>query len=113
MENRRNYYELDNINRVIDFFQENYSRQYSLDEVARLANFSPYYFIRIFKEYTGKSPYEFLLDIKLNEACRLLKEKNKSITEITHLCGFGNSSHFSTLFKRKVGVSPSEYRKQS
>jgi len=111
-ENRRNYYERDNINRIIAFFQENYSQKYSLDEVARLANFSPYYFIRIFKAYTGKSPYEFLMDIKIKEACRLLKEKNKSITEITYLCGFGNSSHFSTAFKRKVGVSPSEYRKQ-
>jgi AraC-like DNA-binding protein len=113
LENRRNYYERDNINRVIDFFQGNYNQEYSLDEVARLANFSPYYFIRIFKAQTGKTPYEFLIDIKIQEACRLLKEKNKSITEIAYLCGFGNSSHFSTVFKRKVGVSPLEYRRQS
>lgn len=113
LENRRNYYERDNINRVIDFFQENYSQEYSLNEVARLANFSPYYFIRIFKAQTGKTPYEFLMDIKINKACHLLKEKSKSITEIAYLCGFGNSSHFSTVFKRKVGVSPLEYRKQS
>ncbi|MDT8903065.1 helix-turn-helix domain-containing protein [Anaeroselena agilis] len=112
-ENRRTYYERDSINRVIAFLQENHNQEYSLDEVSRMANFSPYYFIRIFKAQTGKTPYEFLMEIKIREACRLLKAGGKSITEIAYLCGFGNSSHFSTVFKRKIGVSPLEYRKRS
>lgn len=90
---------------------ENYTKEYSLEEVAQLANLSPYYFIKVFKTQTGKTPYDFLVDIKINKACTLLKTSSNTITEICEYCGFSNSSHFTNVFKRKMGVSPSEYRK--
>ncbi len=71
---------------------------------------SPYHFIRIFKNETGKTPYEYLVDIKIEKACSLLRRSNLSVTEICFLCGFNSSSHFSTVFKQKIGVSPSMYR---
>ena len=99
------------INKVIDFMMENYNKAFSLVEVSKLANFSPYHFIRIFKDQTGKTPYNYLLDIKVKKACELLIQRDNTITEVCYLCGFSNSSHFTTVFKRKIGISPSEYRK--
>lgn len=106
----RNYVARENINKVIDFIKENYIGEYSLEEMARLANISPYHFIRVFKAQTGKTPHEYLLEIKLENARELLKKSSLTITEISSLCGFNSLSHFTTLFRRKTGVTPSYYR---
>jgi AraC family transcriptional regulator len=110
---QRNYRANGNINKAIDYFMEYYNKEYSLEEVAKEVNLSPYYFIKIFKRQTGKTPYEFLLDVKISKACSLLKKSNYTITEICYLCGFSNSSHFSNVFKKRIGLSPSEFRKRS
>lgn len=107
----RNYLEINGINRVIVFLMEHYQENYSLQDIARIANLSPYHFIRIFKAQTGKTPYEYLLDIKIDKAKTMLKDAALNITEISYLCGFNNLNHFGKVFKRKVGVSPSAYRK--
>ncbi|MDF2593091.1 MAG: hypothetical protein K0S75_2557 [Clostridia bacterium] len=100
-----------NMNRVIDFFREHYnSNDYSSAEVAKLANLSTYHFIRVFKQKTGQTPYEYLMDIKIEKAKEMLKNKNHTIIEICFACGFSNHSHFTTTFKKKSGVTPSEYR---
>jgi AraC-like DNA-binding protein len=97
--------------RVIEFFREHYtSNNYSSVEIAKLANLSPYHFIRAFKQHTGKTPYEYLIDIKLEKAKEMLKNKRCSITEVCFSCGFANHSHFSTVFKKRLGVTPTEYR---
>ncbi len=107
----KNYCERDNINRAINFLREEYSKNFSLEEVARVANLSPYHFIRIFKSVTGKTPYNYLLDIKIEKSKELLRLKTSTITEICFKCGFNNLEHFSSVFKRKVGILPSQYRK--
>ncbi len=112
MNSGRNYSEKKCINRSIEFLRETYKNNYCLEDVAGVANFSPYHFIRIFKTETGKTPYEYLLDIKIEKAQQMLKSKQKNISEVCYACGFNNPSHFATVFKRKVGVSPSMYRKQ-
>ncbi len=109
----KNYTERDNINKAINFIRDNYNKSFSLDEVANTANLSPYHFIRIFKASTGKTPYDYLLDIKVEKAKELLKVNKYTITEICFRCGFNNLEHFSSVFKRKVGILPSQYRKLS
>ena len=105
-------YEKENIKRAVDFLKEYYNKDYSLEDVARVANLSPYYFIRVFKANTGKPPYEFLLGIKIDKAKELLKRKGMTITEVCFACGFKSPSHFGSLFKKVTGLTPSEYRKQ-
>jgi AraC family transcriptional regulator len=107
----RNYCENENISRAISFLREQYNKDYSLDDVARLANLSPFHFIRIFKSMTDKTPYDYLLDIKIEKAKELLRQKRYTITDICFLCGFNNLEHFSSVFKRKAGILPSQYRK--
>jgi len=77
-----------------------------------MANFSPYHFIRVFKSETGTTPYDYLLNSKIEKAKKILEEEEKPITEVCFLCGFFNPSHFSTTFKKKVGISPYKYRRQ-
>jgi AraC family transcriptional regulator len=98
------------LNYAIDFLMENYDKEYSVENVARVAELSPYHFIRVFKEYTRKTPYEYLIDIKIQKAKELLRYSRHSITEICFLSGFSNPSHFSNIFKSKSGQTPSQYR---
>ncbi|HHV98028.1 MAG TPA: helix-turn-helix transcriptional regulator [Clostridiaceae bacterium] len=100
-----------NLYKVIEYLRDQYDANYSLEEAAQIAHLSPYHFIRTFKAYTGKSPYEYLMLVKLNKAKELLSSNKSSITEVCYTCGFNNLSNFINCFKKKVGVTPSEYRK--
>ena len=99
------------IDKAIYFLKNNYDKEFSLDEIAAKANYSPYHFIRVFKAETGKTPFQYLLEIKIAKAKELLDNSSKPITEICYDCGFNNRSHFSVIFKRKTGNTPSSYRK--
>lgn len=110
-ESGKDYNERYNINKVIDFFSEHLDCDYSLEEILKIVNYSPYHFIRIFKSEVGKTPHEFFMDMKIDRAKELLKDGKYSITEISFICGFRNPSHFSAVFKKKVGVSPMQYHK--
>lgn len=100
------------ISRVIEFFQDNPSCQYSLEDVARVADMDRYRFIRTFKTQTGKTPHGYLTDLKIERACQYLRDSRMSMTDICIACGFSDSSHFSTVFKRRIGMPPSQYRRQ-
>ncbi len=104
--------ETNGINKAIEFLKENYTGDYSLDDVARVASFSPFHFIRVFKAYTGKTPYRYLLDFKIEKAREMLESECRSVTDICFSCGFNSLSHFTSVFKKKVGAAPSEYRRK-
>lgn len=73
------------INSAIDYLWENYTTEFSLAMLSRIANLSPYYFIRLFKAQTGKTPYDYYMEIKINKALMYLKSKEYSITEVGYL----------------------------
>lgn len=100
-----------NIERTIEYMHDNYQARFSLRDVAHIANLSPYHFLRLFKTQTGKTPYAYLLNLKIEKAKQLLKGKKHTVTEVCFLCGFNNTSHFATLFKRMVGLPPSDFIK--
>ncbi|SFH00372.1 Helix-turn-helix domain-containing protein [Desulfotomaculum arcticum] len=106
----RRYTENQSIHKAVDFLWECYKEDFSLHDVARVANLSANQLIRSFKQETGKTPFDYLLDIKIQRAKEMLRLKQRTVTEICYACGFNNLSHFTTVFKRKVGVSPSKYR---
>jgi AraC family transcriptional regulator len=110
-ESTKDYDERHNIRKVIEFFSEHLDCDYQLEDVLKIVHFSPYHFIRIFKSQVGKTPYELFLDMKIERAKELLKDNIISITEVGFKCGFRNPSHFSSVFKKKVGVSPAQYQK--
>lgn len=100
-----------NIDKAIEYIRDQYDEKISLEEAAQVAHLTPYHFIKVFKEYTGKTPYEYLMQLKIHKAKELLSSHNLTITEVCFTCGFNNLSNFTTFFKKKTGVTPSEYRK--
>lgn len=99
------------INKAIQFMHEYYSANISINDICKLIYLSPCHFKRVFKDYTGQTPYQYLMRIRLEKAKEILKENDDPIEEVAKMCGFVNSGHFSTVFKRNTGMSPSEYRK--
>ncbi|MEA4960865.1 AraC family transcriptional regulator [Lutispora sp.] len=100
----------ENIKKAIDYMNENYASGVSCTELAQLIKMDQYSFIRSFKAQTSKTPYEYLIDLKIEKAKKMLQSCKYSITEISLMCGFSSHSHFTSTFKKKTGISPTEYR---
>ncbi len=93
------------------FIFKNFANDITLNDAAEVADLSPTYFSKKFKQVTGFSFKEYLNQIRLKEASVQLLETKSSITEIAFRCGFNNSNYFGDLFKKAKGVSPAQYRK--
>lgn len=98
------------LNKVIEYLNQHYSEVIRLPEVAGLVNMSEASFCRMIKRHTSKSFIDFLTDIRLGAAARALIDTSLSIAEIGYDCGFNNLSNFNRIFKKRKGVTPSEFR---
>ena len=94
-----NHNERRRIKDVINYMHEIYSMDCTIRQLAKIAGLSCYHFIRIFKSNTGKTPYEYLTDIRVEKAKQMLTDKRYTITDVCMECGFNNPSHFTRLFK--------------
>lgn len=100
------------IDRAIDYIQTYVGESISLDKLAEISNLSKYYFSRCFKEQTGYSPKEYIINTRIEKAKALLARTKKPIAEIAKEIGYGSSGSFINLFVEKNGVSPKQYRKE-
>jgi AraC-like DNA-binding protein len=100
----------ESLGRMMDYLSRHYSEVIRLSEVAEMVNMSESSFCRFFKQHTSKSFIDFLTDIRLGAASRALIDSSLSIAEIGYDCGFNNLSNFNRIFKKKKGVTPSEFR---
>lgn len=100
----------ENFKSVIDYINENYAAGISCTELSGLLKMDKYSFIRSFKAQTNKTPYEYVLDLKIEKAKKMLAGKDCTVTEVSMLCGFSSHSHFTSTFKKKTGLSPTEFR---
>ncbi|MCI6886194.1 MAG: AraC family transcriptional regulator [Lachnospiraceae bacterium] len=91
----------------------NYSEKIKLQDVAKIFGIHPNYLTRMFHEKYGISPKQYLLDLKLKKARRLLTTTELSVSVIASSLGFDDQLAFSKIFKKEFSVPPSEYRKQS
>jgi AraC family transcriptional regulator of adaptative response / methylphosphotriester-DNA alkyltransferase methyltransferase len=97
--------------RVLAYTEAHFAEPLTLSKIAFHMNISPFHMQRVFKRVKGFTPAEQLTRIRLNEATKMLAQEKPSIEQIAVLVGFRNPSHFSSVFKRETGVSPSDYRK--
>ncbi|MFZ7102913.1 MAG: helix-turn-helix transcriptional regulator [Peptococcaceae bacterium] len=100
------------VEKAVEYMRAYYNKGIRVRDICREINLSPYYFIRLFKTQTGKTPHEYLLDIRLEEAKALLQKGENSVEEVAHFCGFVNLGHFSSFFRRYMEMTPSEYKKK-
>lgn len=98
--------------KVKDYITKNYRDEIRLSVLAKLACMSESAFSRYFKLHTGRTVSEFIMELRLGYASRMLVDTTKSIAEISFQCGYNNLSHFNRVFRRKKGCSPGEFRSQ-
>ncbi len=96
--------------KVKNYISQNYMDEIRLSTMAGIAGMSPSAFSRFFKLHTGRNLSEYIIDLRLGYASRMLVDTSKSIAEISYACGFNNLSNFNRIFKKKKNCSPSEFR---
>lgn len=104
--------DMERINRVYAYVVENFSQDINLSDISKVANLSPTAFCRYFKNCTKKTFFAFLLETRLNYACKLLINDAHNITEVSMETGFNNLSYFNRQFKKMTGLSPLQYRRK-
>ena len=98
---------------VFDYAMEHYHKPIALDEIAETANMSKNAFCRYFKKRTNKTFFQFLIEIRIENACKLiLNHPELSISLISEQCGFNNIANFNRKFKELKAVTPTQFRKQ-
>lgn len=100
------------VNKVSKYVNEHYAEEIRLNDLAELVNMSRTSFSRFFKLRTGKSLTDYITDIRVGHATRLLVDTTTTIAEIAYGCGFNNLSNFNRIFKKKKNCSPKEFREQ-
>ena len=93
------------------YIQANFSQPISLESISQRAGFNPSYFSALFKKETGMNFLEYLSDVRIKEAKRLLADLRKTIADVSEEVGYSDVKHFSKLFTRITGIHPSKYRK--
>lgn len=100
-------------NKIIDFITENYDKDISLESAARALYVTPSHLLRTFKKETRFTFWEYLLLYRIEKAKEFLRTTNKSIKEISHMCGFNDPNYFSTSFKKHTGHTPRDFRNET
>ena len=104
--------ERDRMGQVYEYVMQNFQGKVSLEEAAQLSNLSVSAFSRFFKSRVNKSFSDFLTDVRISHACKLLHETDLNISEVSYDCGFFTLSNFNKLFKERMNMTPVQYRKE-
>ncbi|WP_195575064.1 helix-turn-helix transcriptional regulator [Paenibacillus sp. 1001270B_150601_E10] len=92
--------------------QQNPADRYAIEQLAEEMGLSQSHFYRVFRETNGQSPTSYMERIRMDYACQMLTESKMTITDIAMELGFKTSQHFSTVFKKMIGMTPKAWRKQ-
>jgi len=98
------------LERSIRYIHSAYSQKLSIPQLAAMENLSNSRYIALFNKHMGMSPSAYILELRLNYACELLKSTDMSIKQVGHLVGYTDSHFFSKIFKKYTGISPTEYK---
>lgn len=98
------------VSRAKEYMLKNYKKPIRLIDVADFLELNPAYFSRIFRQKMGVCFVDYLAEIRINKAIELLKNSNMNISEIADEVGFARSRYFTEIFKKRKGMTPSEYR---
>ena len=97
--------------KLLDWIDNNFTENITLQKLSEISNLSEKYICRVFKEYTSKTPINYINELRIDAACHEMISDKKSVTEAALACGFNDLSYFSKLFKRYKHISPYKYRR--
>ncbi|MGN0292648.1 MAG: helix-turn-helix domain-containing protein [Lachnospiraceae bacterium] len=97
---------------LIRYMEKNYTEPISVEQLTKDFGISRSQLFREFKKYTGFAPNDYLIQVRINAAKRLLGSSAMSVAEVAYAVGFHNINNFTNMFKKITGMTPSEYRKQ-
>lgn len=98
------------VQKAADYIKLNYSEKISIKEIADQLYLSPNYLSELFKKHTGKTISEYLTDYRLEKACQLLDHAEYRVGDVSGMVGIHDGRYFSNIFKKKYGMTPTEYR---
>ena len=101
----------DRINEIYKYSVSNFQKKITIEEIAEIANISPNSFCRYFKSRSRKTYSQFLLELRVGHACKLLQEEKLSVAQVCFESGFNNFANFNKYFKMIAGKSPLQYQK--
>jgi len=107
-----NWEKINAVQRMQDYIMQHYQEEISLRELAVAAAYSPWQALRVFSEFTGKTPFAYIRDIRLSEAAKKLRDSELSVLDIALSLAFGSHEGFTKAFSRQFGLSPKQYRKE-
>ncbi len=96
--------------RVLDFIQANLDGEIHLDDLSGAIGLSPFHFAKAFKQSTGSTPHQYVLQRRLERATELLRSSELSLSQIALESGFADQSHLSNVFRRFMGITPLQFR---
>jgi AraC-like DNA-binding protein len=105
-------HDTDRINHIYQYSLTNFQKKISIEEIAEVAHISPHSFCRYFKSRSRKTYSQFLLELRISHACKLLREDRLSVAQICFESGFNNFANFNKYFKILTTMSPLNYQKQ-
>jgi transcriptional regulator GlxA family with amidase domain len=100
------------VERAKAYMRERLGEHIAVDDLAHTALFSKFHFTRVFHRVTGMSPGRYLAEMRVQEAMRLLRGTDMKVIDITYAVGYASVGTFSSRFRVRVGVSPTEYRRR-
>lgn len=95
---------------ILEYLNNNYNREISLNDAAKLVNLSYHYLSKIFKDETGKSFTDYLTELRIEKSMKLLVDQSLSIKEICQQIGYNDPNYYTKTFKKITGMTPTEYR---
>ena len=98
------------VEEIQQYIQLNFSQEININDIAGHFSITPAYLSRLFKKYSNTKPIEYLMNCRINLACKYFQESALSVREVAELCGYANQYYFSKVFKQVTSYSPSEYR---
>jgi len=99
------------IEQIVEYLKTNFRNQISIEDLSNHFSFNSSYLIRLFNKYINVTPAQYVINLRIDEAKKLLKTNNMiSLKQIAELCGYGDQHYFSRLFKKTTGMSPSVFR---
>lgn len=101
----------DDIRYLVTYMENNFSANLSLNYLSEFSGISKYHLSREFKKYTGSSPIDYLIQLRIEHAKTLLRSTDMPANKIAHTVGIHDLNNFTSLFRKKTGATPGEYRK--